>query len=90
MVEAVETVVVHLVSLAAMLHEGLGNYLRGGGGQCMHKQKVKRAKFCASLILNLSSQCVGTSHIHSLWLEELYQPQSLAACRRQGPSSSML
>ena len=31
MVESVEAVVIHSICCAAMLDEGLGNYLRGGG-----------------------------------------------------------
>ena len=89
-VEAVQTVVVHSICSTAMLHEGLGDYLRCGRGQCIHKQKLKGVKFCTSLILNLFYQYLETNHTHSLWSEEICRFRSSVACRRQSLSFSML
>ena len=49
-VEAVKAVVIHLIGSAAMLDEGLSDYCGGGGGQCMHKRKLKVIMVITKLI----------------------------------------
>jgi hypothetical protein len=41
----VKAIMVHLISITAMLNKGLGNYFRGCGGQCGHKKKLKTLGF---------------------------------------------
>ena len=47
-IEAMVAVVIHLVHATAMLHEGLGNYFRGGGFEYGHSTELGTTGFMAS------------------------------------------